>query len=133
LWECAGDWVKKHNLCLLVTHHPPDWLTSEARNYLDHEIAPSERFAMHLFGHMHESFTEYIRRNSAYVRRYCQARSLFGLKTWGSEKLTRSHGYIFGQLQFDENLGHCTLRYWPRKAEEDSSGGWHFKPDPGFH
>ncbi len=135
LMEVCGifpsDWAKKHHLCLLVTHHPPEWLTTEARGYLDREIAAFDRFAIHLFGHMHESHTISSSRDGDVMRRYCQGISLFGLDTWGKENESRSHGYIFGQLKFGQKPDRCTLRYWPRKAFTQAEG-WKIDPDNSF-
>ena len=54
---CAGDgpaWAKRHNACLLMTHHPPVWLDADSRQHLDGEIANAGRFAVYLCGHLHE-------------------------------------------------------------------------------
>ena len=42
------------DFALLMTHHPPTWLTTKAREELYGEIAPPGRFVAHLYGHMHE-------------------------------------------------------------------------------
>ena len=49
---CGGDgpaWVKKCNACLLLTHQPPDWLTSESQQHLQAEIGGYGYFSLHLF------------------------------------------------------------------------------------
>ena len=56
-------WTQQHDVCLLLTHQGPDWLTPEARKHGDSEIAPAGRFAVQLFGHQHEQlFVEQISR-----------------------------------------------------------------------
>ena len=55
---CAGNgpaWANQHHLCILMTHQPPNWLTAEGREHLDGEIAVPGQFAVHLFGHQHDS------------------------------------------------------------------------------
>ena len=57
---CDGDgpaWVKRCDFTLLMTHHPPDWLSSEAREHFFGEIVPPGRWARHLFGPMQEGMT----------------------------------------------------------------------------
>ena len=59
---CLGDpsgdgpgWVRDHDLCLLMTHQGPEWLSNHSREDVYREINPAGRFAVHLFGHMHEN------------------------------------------------------------------------------
>ena len=54
----AADWTNRHDFCFLLTHHPPAWLHPSAQQDLRSEIASPGRFAVHLFGHMHESRAE---------------------------------------------------------------------------
>ncbi len=55
--EGVDRWGAEHDLCLLLSHQGPDWLTPEARELGESEIAPAGRFAAHLFGHNHEART----------------------------------------------------------------------------
>ncbi|MFZ4698828.1 MAG: TIR domain-containing protein [Candidatus Methylumidiphilus sp.] len=99
----ADDWLKRHTVCLLLTHQGPDWLTLEARKRGESEIAPAGRFAVHLFGHRHE--TEMVT---------VQKRRL---------------GYTVGWIEFNENNAH--LRLWPRIAT-NATGPWRFIPDYAY-
>jgi hypothetical protein len=48
---CEGDgpgWVKEHDLCLLLTHHPRDWLAAKYKAMLDGDIHQPKLFALHL-------------------------------------------------------------------------------------
>ncbi|MHC5830771.1 MAG: hypothetical protein ACYT04_86190, partial [Nostoc sp.] len=52
---CNGDgsaWAKQHNACLLLTHHPPGWLSPDSQRHLKAEITAHGRFAVHLCGHL---------------------------------------------------------------------------------
>ena len=110
-----GNWVKRHDACLLLTHHPPDWLDTEGRQVLRGEIAWPGRFALHLCGHQHESRQVLESEGGAEPRITSVGRSLFGLKEWGeSEKGKRYHGYSVGILEFQ--VTSRQLRIWPRKS-----------------
>ena len=41
----ADVWSRQHDVCLLLTHQGPDWLTPAARKHGESEIAPAGRFA----------------------------------------------------------------------------------------
>jgi hypothetical protein len=132
---CGGDgsyWAKEHNACLLLTHHPPNWLTDTAKEHLDgsiHRLA--ERFALHIFGHMHSSNLTRLVGSNGHFRNRLQGCSLLGLNEWEwgkeseeGESQQRSHGYSIGQLKIDESQlkndnGTARLRIWPREAPED--------------
>ncbi|EPX59485.1 hypothetical protein D187_002975 [Cystobacter fuscus DSM 2262] len=128
--SCGGDgpaWVGSHDACLLLTHHPPDWLDAEARQVLRGEIASPGRFFAHLFGHMHEGGARMVAEGGREPRRDIQAPSLFGLEQWGTAQESRRHGYTVGQLEFGE--GHGSLRLWPRKALRRNDGSWRLVQD----
>jgi hypothetical protein len=120
-------WSENHDVCLLMTHQPPDWLDNTSREKMYPEINPAGRFVVHLFGHMHK---EAIRDESfgggPRLRKW-QAPSLFGLEHYGDqEKQERRHGYCAGSLTFQEDS--AVLRHWPREAKFDANG-WRFVPD----
>jgi tetratricopeptide (TPR) repeat protein len=128
---CEGGvdiWSKQHDICLLLTHQGPDWLTPEARKEGESEIAPAGRFAVHLFGHMHETEITYIRRGgSPKATRLSQGCSVFGMEKFGEPPTTlRAHGYAAGRIELGD--GNAVLRLWPRIAT-DKTGPWRFTPD----
>ncbi|MGO9329275.1 MAG: metallophosphoesterase family protein, partial [Steroidobacteraceae bacterium] len=120
-------WLRKHHLCLLMTHQGPDWLTPQCEQDGDSEIAPAGRFAAHLFGHMHETKIVYQRIGGGEPVRRCQCRSVFGMEMYGDppSKL-RSHGYAAGAIEFREL--DATFRLWPRIATR-GTGKWRFVAD----
>ena len=128
---CGGavdDWLNRHSICLLLTHQGPDWLTPEARKHGETEIAPAGRFAVHLFGHMHETGIIYVKTGgNPNAVRLCQGCSVFGMEHFGEPpKLERRHGYTVGRIELSENNAH--LRLWPRIAT-NATGPWRFIPD----
>ena len=118
----GADWTKRHDACLLLTHHPVQWLSKEAQEHFTNEIhSPSERFALHLFGHMHEADLTTVAHGGGIERRRLQGSSLFGLETWGEEQAKREHGYSLCELKLEQ--GELRLRIWPRRAIDKPGGG----------
>ena len=131
---CEGgngpEWVQKHHLCVLLTHQPPGWLTPEAEADLNNEIAEPGQFALHLFGHMHESLYTVIGQGGGEARRLWQGRSLFGLETFKgkkSEVVERTHGYSAGKIDLLGSKG--LLTFWPRVLGQVQGGQWKMIPD----
>jgi tetratricopeptide (TPR) repeat protein len=128
---CDGGvdtWSKQHDVCLLLTHQGPNWLTPEARKHGESEIAPAGRFAAHLFGHQHETDITYVRRGgSRQAVRLCQGCSVFGMEKFGDPpKIQRAHGYTAGRIELGEEEAH--LRLWPLIAT-NKTGRWRFIAD----
>ncbi len=69
---CGGDgpeWIKKHHACLLMTHHPPTWLTPKSREeHLNGGIVAQGCFAVHLCGHLHGTNSQYIAKGGTRTR-----------------------------------------------------------------
>lgn len=130
---CGGDaplWLRECDYALLMTHHPPTWLSAQGRAELQGEIAPPGRFVAHLFGHMHEGSATTLAVNSAQARRELQGASLFGLETFG-EHVDRRHGYAAGRLTVDAR-NEASLRLWPRIARKHPAGHWRIVQDLDF-
>ena len=128
--DAVDNWVNRHTVCLLLTHQGPDWLTPDAKKHGDSEIAPAGRFALHLFGHIHEAGYKYIHiGGSANAVRLLQGCSVFGMEQFGEPPTTkRSHGYAAGRIDF--NPEHASFRIWPRIATDMPKGtGWRYIPD----
>lgn len=129
---CEGGvdvWTKQHDVCLLLTHQGPNWLTPDAQDQ-GTEIAPPGRFAVHLFGHQHETDITYISRGgSQHSVRRCQGCSVFGMEKFGEPPtVQRAHGYAAGRIEFGDAGG--VLRLWPRIATSKTKR-WRFIPDHG--
>jgi tetratricopeptide (TPR) repeat protein/predicted phosphodiesterase len=128
---CGGaidDWLNQHHVCLLLTHQGPDWLTPEARKHGETEIAPPGRFAVHLFGHMHETRLDSVHKiGEGNATRLWQCCSVFGMELFGEPPhQVRSHGYAAGRIEFRKKS--ATLRLWPRIATS-KTGSWRYIPD----
>jgi predicted MPP superfamily phosphohydrolase len=117
------DWFDGHDFSLLLTHHPENWFSDTCRpGFL--EMRPPGRFAVHLFGHMHEGSFTTFRYGSGGALNLFQAPSLFGLEHYerGEERI---HGYCVGQIDLDNE----TLAFWPRRATRTQGGTWDFERD----
>lgn len=128
---CKGNdgsvWARRHTLNLLLTHHGPEWLRAASREAYEADMYVPDRFLAHLHGHTHENTQTTEARGGTQPRRVMQARSMFGLETFG-EKQSRSHGYSILRLSL---LGEekCELRHWPRCASLNAGGSWSFHVD----
>ncbi|MCX7428762.1 MAG: hypothetical protein NTW96_24440 [Planctomycetia bacterium] len=92
------------------------------------EINPAGRFAVHLFGHMHQSAHCAVSVGGGPIVRTWQGHSLFGLEHFGENiKEERCHGYSAGQIEFGEECG--LIRHWPRVARRHGPNGWIIIPD----
>lgn len=115
---CPPDgpkWAKQHHACLLLTHHPPAWLSTNSQEHLYQEITDHGRFAVHLCGHMHKTVYREFSESGNKAQRIWQGRSLFGIAYLGNQqKEQRSHGYTVGRIELHGDKG--TLKFWPREA-----------------
>lgn len=122
---CAGDiddWQRAHDLRLLITHHPENWLDSEALAHFLAEIAVPGRFHIHLHGHLHQATADVRSTGGARPRLVWQAPSLFGLESYdknGAHQV-RTHGYCIDQAEvYDDDL---YVRRYPRTAMTMQAG-----------
>lgn len=125
----VGDWFQSHHLTLLLTHHPPSWLSVRGRRTLDGDIARAGRFTLHLFGHMHQGAADFKRKNGLETVRQWQGHSLFGLERCGNGREERSLGYSL--LEFEVEPPRAALRIYPRRATRVDTT-LTFNPDTGF-
>ncbi len=130
---CEGDvvdWIERHHVNLLMTHHPPEWLHVGTLSSFRAEIAPPGWFETHLFGHMHEPTADFRQMAGATMQRRLQGASLFGLERWGDAGASRIHGYSAGRITIEEGRG--TLEVWPRMAMTLQAGHRKLVPDQSF-
>jgi hypothetical protein len=121
------DWVRDHEVCLLIAHQGPEWLDNHSRENVYPEINPAGRFGIHLFGHMHENVVRGTSFGAGVMIRQWQGNSLFGLEKFGDPpRADRRHGYSAGTIEFEGTS--ANLRHWPRKAVMDRNG-WRFERD----
>jgi predicted MPP superfamily phosphohydrolase len=127
---CDGSiasWTKQHDLCLLMTHHPPDWLDAESQTHLN-QINPPGRFVFHLFGHMHQSRSLLQKAPGTAPKWALQGPSLFGLEKLANGK-SRRHGYNASRVELRDRRR--LWRLWPRKADKHNQGHDHIVADTG--
>lgn len=128
LCKNGGDrWAREHDVCFLLTHHPPEWLDVRGKEALRGEIAPAGRFALHLYGHQHEGLTLLAKTGGAQSRLEVLGRALFGLEKWGEAGQERLHGYSAGEIRF-EGVSR-RLRIWPRAGHKQQAGHWAMRAD----
>jgi hypothetical protein len=121
----GAEWVAKHDICLLMTHQGFDWLDQPSQTDAYPEINPAGRFAVHLFGHMHENIVRGSIIGGGKPIYHWQGNSLFAMEPIGDiPRLERRHGYSAGTISFDLNEGKAELRHWPRKAINKGPNGW---------
>jgi len=127
LSQVAGPrWEETHDAALLLSHHPPDWLNERSLQGYKSLLTQRERFAAHLYGHMHEPQVSQHSEGGGSERFRIQAASLWSRDRYGKDSHeTRLHGYSLGQLDLDDGL----LRLWPREYVEKADGEYRFEPD----
>jgi hypothetical protein len=124
----AGAWARKHDIAILMTHHPPEWFDRRGLTHLRDEIAPPGRFAVHLYGHQHETQFLWLRVGGSRPQCEVLGCSLFGLETWGDD-VQRLHGYSVVEV---DGITRRSLRMWPRRGLHQQGGGWGIAPDHSF-
>ena len=121
------NWCAANDISIIVTHQPFDWLHTESRQHWNSEIAPSGRFDLHMFGHMHRPSTVRSSIGGGSSKMYLQAPSVFGLQQFGDGKQDRIHGYSL--LEFACCDDHVALRLLPRKILKMTDGSQRAVPD----
>jgi len=125
------SWFDANDAALLLTHHPPKWLSSGNKEQFNDSIDFPGRFAVHLCGHLHEPRSETSSLGFAPGRRLVIGPSLFGFERTRNG-FDRVHGYGTIKLEFDLAPGRGTIRYFPRAARRKQAGHWGFGRDHEF-
>lgn len=131
---CEGDadrWLADCDAALLLTHHPPSWLSPTAnREYLAEIVRPG-RFLAHLYGHVHEPRASASSVSGSIVRNELQGVALFGLENYGGrsgEELQRRHGYSAGRISVTANTAEMSV--FPRTLISKRDGSFTIEADP---
>lgn len=118
-------WAESHHACLLMTHHPPEWLGQKSRELLKSEMY--ESFCLHLCGHNHLTRARQILTGGADdAPRLWLGRSVFGAEKADEGKINRSHGYVAGELRVQG--GKAYVQFMPRRCVKQGSQ-WNLTPD----
>jgi predicted MPP superfamily phosphohydrolase len=123
--EYAPEWLQRHHINLLLTHHPPEWLHPQARQEFRQEVDPAGRFAAHFFGHMHEGTAMSIAHGGGHARHALQGASLFGLEEHdgpGGRGVTRLHGFSAGRFELLPGAAQARVRIFPRRMFTSAGG-----------
>ncbi|WP_298932013.1 metallophosphoesterase [uncultured Ramlibacter sp.] len=122
----SDKWVRANDFNLLVSHHPSSWLHPESLVGWNSEINTTDRFDVHLFGHMHVPTVTSTSIGGGQPKVSVQAPSLFGLEKYG-EVSNRLHGYIASELNLAD--AGAVLKIWPRRAIPRLTGELKIEPD----
>ncbi|WP_437672542.1 metallophosphoesterase family protein [Sorangium sp. So ce131] len=123
--EYAPEWLQRHHINLLLTHHPPEWLHPQARQDFRQEVDPAGRFAAHFFGHMHEGTATSTAHGGGHARHALQGASLFGLEEHdgpGGRGVTRLHGFSAGRFELLPGAAQARVRVFPRRMFTSAGG-----------
>ena len=107
-------WVRSHDACLLLTHHPPSALSPQAFERFSTAIAPPGRFALHLAGSL---------RGGAPLIRAPHAPVFSAFPFAAGNSGDRRHGYAVGRLELEAG----TIAIWPRLLGFSPSMGPRFE------
>jgi hypothetical protein len=99
------DFVRGHDACMLLTHHPPDALSPAARERLSKQIAPRGRFALHLAGSL---------RGTPPPLDAKHATLFVGHPFSGNIDGEFKRGYAAGRLDIDDIGTSAIVSIWPR-------------------
>ena len=132
--EDGPQWAKKHDVCILLTHHPTSWLNPESQGLFAGFITDQGRFPLHLYGHQHVVDTGIKSQSGFSLKGYWQSSALMGtdeIEVGGKKVRRPSYGYAVGEIALDGDQI-CT-RFWPREAttpggdmQKLGNEGWHF-------
>ncbi|MFO0645652.1 MAG: metallophosphoesterase [Polyangiales bacterium] len=121
-----SKWTAAHDVALLLTHHPPDWLHKRAAEIFGADILARDRFLAHLYGHMHEAGFTREGSGGSPERRRVQGPSLFGMEHLGGGSVQRIHGCMAGRVTIDGERGE--FRVWPRRLITVKGGSMKLVP-----
>jgi len=121
----APEWLRRHHLNFLLTHHSPAWLAPRARREFYSEIDIPGRFAAHLYGHMHEGASRSTAIGGGASRNTLQGASLFGLDEYDAadgRRMERLHGYSAGRVEIDPAKARAKFKVFPRRMLDGKLG-----------
>jgi hypothetical protein len=118
-------WCGRHDACILLTHHPPEWLQKECREEFARSICTSGRFILHICGHQHVSYSERYTRYGSGKKGLLVNSSLCGRGIVAANK-PRIHGYTAVKIERN-GKGKWSYRLFPRRA--DQACEWEFGRD----
>lgn len=110
---CHGSlsrWAEKHDVCLLMTHHPLECFEKSLQDELQEELIAAGHISVHLYGHLHKTRIE-IKKKIGYI----SGRSFFGEKREDeSSDSDYDAGYVIGRIKLIDGYQRGELTFWPR-------------------
>jgi hypothetical protein len=129
---CEGnaEWIDERHLCLLMMHHPPEWLAGPDKEIFERDIFNPVHFAALYCGHQHESLTTRQALRGKNERVQLIGSALYGLEHVGKagDGKIRIHGYSGMRYEFRGEA--ATVKQWSRIACKELD--WEFIDDPGL-
>jgi len=131
-----NDWFDKHDVAILLTHHPRSWLNPANKDTHNQIFAPGQ-FGLHLYGHAHfQEYNDIFLQGETENLKQIQSSALFSREEYEiwehgtlKEKRPRIHGYSSGILYKEEQK--IFFRLWPRSIEITNSGSQFFEKARG--
>ncbi|WP_320043443.1 metallophosphoesterase [uncultured Desulfobacter sp.] len=132
-----NDWFGKHDIAILLTHHPRSWLNTTNCDTHNQIFAPG-LFGLHLYGHAHtQEYQDIFLQGETKNLKKIQSSALFSREEYEiyengqlTGRFPRIHGYSAGTL-YKEGQEVC-FRLWPRSIEITNSGSQFFERARGF-
>ena len=103
----AESWAARHDLRILLTHHPLSMLRAATQKQFYSDIASAGWFDIHLCGSMHEQLQA-----PSLQRTGVPGRVFFTCQAPAYDARQESQGYLVGEVQISPSGQ--TLRLWPR-------------------
>lgn len=124
----SGGFYERTHARVVLTHHPRSWLSEKVR--FGTNIAPANRFLMHLFGHAHVAEGSARRIGGGETIRTFQGAALSGFERAADGEVERIHGYSCGHIEYvNAGAPKATLRLWPRIAKFQEGSHYYLAPD----
>ncbi len=128
----VSSWCNENHINMLITHHPPEWLSgadkqTEVHKSFKSDIAPTGRFHAHLFGHVHKSRSIIYSVGKGGLRWEFQGVSWFGVEDGETKRI---HGYSAGKIIVGDEKG--IIQWWPRKLVKKIDGSYQIGVDNSF-
>ena len=123
-------WIEHHDLSLLMSHHPPEWLSPSVHPEYKNQIYRTNWFFGHFCGHLHVARAEERRIGGAETERIFQGTSLLGemeLETRDGKRIERIIGY--GATRLERKDTDFEMRLWPRLLNRGPDGRDQMVPD----
>lgn len=133
---CDNDpraWAERHDVNVLMSHHPPEWLSDSGIDDYKNNIYQPGWFAAHLCGHLHVARAVERSIGGAQAERLFQGTALLGEMEWEGQDGKRNKRIVgYGAARIERKENHFELRIWPRLMVPGADGRNKFAPDSAY-